>query len=363
MARCRQPRGRVRVRHTDQHRGASMTWQKTSNRRPCAVCGRPGDCVYTGDPSGTGCRPVRSQGLRGDLWPRLSPSARHPRPHLAEVDADALPGQGNDRMRGSVRLARSRHRSSLATSLRTPPPSGGCTPGGRLPWQAWRLRPYLEQIAAWRNRPRPAPLREQSTRAAAIAELAAAVDRLAAAIERTRSKLVHPTKTPGRPPNRPARTENVFPRKNGLRTRPGVSVCQSTRHQSRRAVETQQRPSWAILGGRTPKGGKCHNCLRRADATGHSAGQSAGRNPVDTPPLAVENDARSKLPLTHQRPMFKVSKESRARALAGLRMSARLRGRFFGRLNKASRGPGLFLRILRGRSHHAHRHTSRPGRP
>ncbi len=45
----------------------------------------------------------------------------------------------------------------------------------------------LEQIAAWRNQPRQAPLREPSGSAAAIAELTAAVNRLAAAIERTRS--------------------------------------------------------------------------------------------------------------------------------------------------------------------------------
>ena len=45
----------------------------------------------------------------------------------------------------------------------------------------------LEQIAAWRNQPRQAPLREPSGSAAAIAELTAAVNRLAAAIERTAS--------------------------------------------------------------------------------------------------------------------------------------------------------------------------------
>ena len=45
----------------------------------------------------------------------------------------------------------------------------------------------LEQIAAWRNQPRQAPLREPSGSAAAIAELTAAVNRLAAAIEQTRS--------------------------------------------------------------------------------------------------------------------------------------------------------------------------------
>jgi hypothetical protein len=46
----------------------------------------------------------------------------------------------------------------------------------------------LDQIAAWRNQPRQAPLREQSGSAAASASamlaLAAAVNRLAAAIER-----------------------------------------------------------------------------------------------------------------------------------------------------------------------------------
>ena len=46
----------------------------------------------------------------------------------------------------------------------------------------------LEQIAAWRNQPRQAPLREPSGSAAAIAELTAAVNRLAAAIERTASR-------------------------------------------------------------------------------------------------------------------------------------------------------------------------------
>ena len=46
----------------------------------------------------------------------------------------------------------------------------------------------LDQIAAWRNRPRPAAAREPSPSAAAIAELTAAVNRLAAAIERTASK-------------------------------------------------------------------------------------------------------------------------------------------------------------------------------
>jgi len=63
----------------------------------------------------------------------------------------------------------------------------------------------LEQIAAWRNRPRPAKKKktlgksipegfedrhaqEPSPPAAAIAELAAAVNRLAAALERTASR-------------------------------------------------------------------------------------------------------------------------------------------------------------------------------
>ena len=52
----------------------------------------------------------------------------------------------------------------------------------------------LEQITAWRNQPRQAPLREQSGSAAASASamlaLAAAVDRLAVAIERTGSKAI-----------------------------------------------------------------------------------------------------------------------------------------------------------------------------
>jgi hypothetical protein len=48
----------------------------------------------------------------------------------------------------------------------------------------------LEQIAAWRNQPRQAPLREQSGSAAAMLALAVAIDRLAAAIERKGSKAV-----------------------------------------------------------------------------------------------------------------------------------------------------------------------------
>ena len=52
----------------------------------------------------------------------------------------------------------------------------------------------LEQITAWRNQPRQAPLREPSGSAAASASamlaLAAAINRLAVAIERTGSKAV-----------------------------------------------------------------------------------------------------------------------------------------------------------------------------
>jgi hypothetical protein len=48
----------------------------------------------------------------------------------------------------------------------------------------------LDQIAAWRNQPRQAPLREPSPPAAAIAELAAAVDRLVIAIEQSRKPMV-----------------------------------------------------------------------------------------------------------------------------------------------------------------------------